>query len=112
MTPIRQLLSRIRWDKEFGRGVFELGYLDRFAEQIVVMPLKEVQLSEGERGCFVIADLEGRIHRIPFHRVREVYKDGQLIWQRLPQAAAVPQSKLRRARNQTRTRRLRPRPAG
>jgi uncharacterized protein (UPF0248 family) len=27
-------------------------------------------------------DGEGRIHRVPFHRVREVYKDGQRIWHR------------------------------
>jgi hypothetical protein len=29
MTPIHDLLSRIRHDKEFGRGRFEIGYWDR-----------------------------------------------------------------------------------
>ena len=29
-----------------------------------------------------IGDAEGQAHRVPFHRVREVYKDGQRIWHR------------------------------
>lgn len=82
MTPIRQVLSRIRWDPEFGRGVFEVGYLDRVAKQIVVVPLREIELPEGGRGGFSIVDAQGRTQRVPFHRVRQVYKDGRLIWQR------------------------------
>ena len=29
MTPIHELLDRIRWDKDFGQGRFEIGYHDR-----------------------------------------------------------------------------------
>ena len=29
MTPIHELLNRIRWDPEFGRGRFEIGFFDR-----------------------------------------------------------------------------------
>ena len=29
MQPIDKLLARIRWDREFGGAVFELGYYDR-----------------------------------------------------------------------------------
>jgi hypothetical protein len=32
--------------------------------------------------AFQIIDLEGQVHRIPFHRVREVYRDSQRIWHR------------------------------
>jgi MJ1316 RNA cyclic group end recognition domain len=31
---------------------------------------------------FQLTDAEGRTHRVPFHRVREVYKDSQRIWHR------------------------------
>jgi uncharacterized protein (UPF0248 family) len=31
MTPLHELLNRIRWDPEFGRGQFKIGYLDHFA---------------------------------------------------------------------------------
>ena len=34
MTPIHQLLARIRHDPQFGQGVFELGYLDRFDTEV------------------------------------------------------------------------------
>ena len=33
-----------------------------------------------------LLDVEGRSHRVPFRRVREVYEDAQRIWHR-PQAA-------------------------
>ena len=35
MTPIHELLNRIRWDEEFGRGRFELGYYDRHEDAVV-----------------------------------------------------------------------------
>jgi len=30
-----------------------------------------------------LMDVNGELQTIPFHRVREVYKDGNLIWSRL-----------------------------
>ena len=35
MIPIHHLLSRIRWDPDFGRGEFVLGYYDRILEEVV-----------------------------------------------------------------------------
>jgi uncharacterized protein (UPF0248 family) len=82
MQPIHELLSRIRWDKEFGAARFELGYHDRVDDRILRVPLHEVVFPEDEQGVFELIDDEGRSIRIPFHRVREVWKDGQVIWQR------------------------------
>ena len=82
MTPIHELLNRIRWDKEFGRGCFELGYYDRHEACIHRVTLPEVVFPEGERHTFEVMDESGTLRRIPFHRVREVYRGGQLIWQR------------------------------
>jgi uncharacterized protein (UPF0248 family) len=82
MQPIHEVLSRIRWDAEFGRGNFEIGYLDRFENRIVIVPLSEVRFPEDESNAFEIIGGDGTAHRIPFHRVREVHKDGQVIWQR------------------------------
>jgi uncharacterized protein (UPF0248 family) len=82
VQPIHELLSRIRWDTEFARGRFELGYHDRFAHQIVLVPLHEVRFPEDVPGMFELLDDQGESFRIPFHRVREVRKDGQVIWQR------------------------------
>ena len=82
MIPIHQLLSRIRWDPEFGRGTFDLGYFDRVADQVIIVPLRQVELLEYDRHAFSLTDAEGEVHRVPFHRVREVYKNGQRIWRR------------------------------
>jgi len=84
MIPIHELLNRIRWDPEFARGEFELGYFDRAEDRIILVALKEVTFPEDSRQTFQITDPEGQVHRIPFHRVREVYKDSQRIWQRGP----------------------------
>jgi len=41
-----------------------------------------VTFPEDSPQTFQLTDLEGKTHRIPFHRVREVYKDSQRIWHR------------------------------
>lgn len=82
--PIRELLSRIRWDEEFGRGEFVIGYYDRVADNIIHVPLSQVCCDAADHFSCQIADAEGESHMVPFHRIREVYKDGALIWQRHP----------------------------
>jgi uncharacterized protein (UPF0248 family) len=82
MVPIDELLNRIRWDPEFGRGEFQLGYFDRVEDRIIVLPLREIEFPQDQPHVFQFVDEAGEIHRIPFHRVREVYKNGQRIWQR------------------------------
>lgn len=82
MIPIHQLLNRIRWDEDFGRGRFEIGYLDQLEQRIVLVPFRELRFEEGNRFSFEIEGPDDEFQTIPFHRVREVYKDGRLIWQR------------------------------
>lgn len=82
MVPIHELLNRIRWDAGFARGAFQLGYYDRAENRIIRVPLKEVCFPAGQPRAFQLVDEEGTIHSIPFHRVREVYKDSRRIWHR------------------------------
>jgi len=82
MTPIHQLLSRIRHDPEFGTGDFELGYLDRVDGTIHRVSLRQITFPEGQHRVFELLDESGQARRIPFHRVREVFHDGRLIWHR------------------------------
>ena len=84
MMPLHELLNRIRWDKEFGIGEFEVGYSDRIEQKIIRIPFRRIRFVEGDRFSFQIDNAEGGVHTIPFHRVREVYKDGHLIWHRSP----------------------------
>lgn len=82
MIPIHELLHRIQWDPEYGRGEFLLGYFDRLEERIVQVPLRDVQLDPQDHFGFQALDEDGVAHSVPFHRVRAVWRDGELIWQR------------------------------
>lgn len=86
MMPIQELINRIRWDKEFAHGRFEISYYDRIKNDIISIPLNAVQFTEGDRYfAFQFFDDDGEAHAIPFHRVREVRKDGKSIWRRTPE---------------------------
>ena len=82
MMPIQELLNRIRWDQEFARGEFALGYYDRIKNKIITVPLKAIHFPEGDHYTFEVLDEEKAVHTVPLHRIREVRKGGALIWQR------------------------------
>ncbi len=82
MLPIQDLLNRIRWDKGFGAASFEIGYIDHIERKIMRIPFKKIHFEAGNHFSFELENEIGEISTIPFHRVREVYQDGVLIWQR------------------------------
>ena len=82
MQPLQDLLHRIRWDPEFGKGHFVLGYLDRVADQQRLVSLASVTFDPDRPRFFTIEDADGVIRHIPLHRVRTVYRDGVAIWER------------------------------
>ena len=84
MIPIKKLLSRIRWDPKFGKASFQLGYYDRAEDRIILVAFKELIFPPESTQTFQIVDADGQFQRVPFHRVREVYKDSQCIWRRGP----------------------------
>jgi uncharacterized protein (UPF0248 family) len=88
MIPIHELLNRIRWDPKFAKGTFELGYYDRAENRIILVPLKEVTFPRESPSTFQTVGPDGEVHRVPFHRVREVYKDAQRIWLRCDSSAS------------------------
>ena len=82
MIPIQDVLHRILWDPEFGRGKFVIGYYDRIEHEIILVPFREIIFPKDGPGIFELLDHEGQTHSIPLHRVKSVYKDGELIWHR------------------------------
>ena len=82
MVPIQDLLHRIRWDTEFGCGEFVIGYYDRIEHEIILVPFREIRFPKDGPGIFELIDQEGQTHSIPLHRVKSVYKNGELIWHR------------------------------
>jgi uncharacterized protein (UPF0248 family) len=88
VIPIHELFSRIRWDPEFGRAEFTIGYYDRVARRIVRVPLARIAFDPGH-AAFEALEEDGSSHRVPFHRVREVHRDGVLIWRRSARGGAA-----------------------
>ena len=82
MIPIQDLLHRIRWDLECSRGEFVIGYYDRIEHEIILVPFREIGFPKDGPGIFELLDHEGQCHSIPWHWVKSVYKDGELIWHR------------------------------
>ena len=82
MITIRELLNRIRWDRDYGREEFTVGYFDRVEERVILVPLVQVRFDPDDRFSFQLTDAAGEPLDIPLHRVCEVYRNGELIWRR------------------------------
>lgn len=82
MLPIHRLLSRIRWDPRFRAGRIEIGYYDRRENRILVVPLEAIAFPREAPRVFELRDPQGNWHCVPLHRVRRVYRDGRIIWER------------------------------
>ena len=82
MIPIHELLNRIRWDRKFARGHFEIGYLDHKQDHIIRVAFENIEFETDDHYFIHVTDDEQHAHNIPLHRIKEVYKDGTLIWHR------------------------------
>ncbi len=82
MIPLHELLNRVRWDEAFGRAEFELGYYDRVTGEIIFVPLASATFERTDDETFSIEDTSGRRISIPFHRVKQVRRNGAVIWSR------------------------------
>jgi uncharacterized protein (UPF0248 family) len=82
MHAIQDLLHRIQWDTDFGRADFVIGYADHVTRSIVRVPWQRVRFERGEHFALDVQEEDGSSHMVPLHRVREVWRDGRLIWQR------------------------------
>ena len=82
MIPIHQLLNRILWDETFSKADFEIGYYDRVEDKIIHVPFSELTLDKETHFSADITDNLGKVHMVPLHRIKEVYRNGELIWHR------------------------------
>jgi uncharacterized protein (UPF0248 family) len=92
VIPIHSLLDRIRWDPDFGHADFIIGYYDRVKRSLVQVPFARIQFDPGNRFSFAAVEADGSVHEVPLHRVREVHRNGELIWRRPPRRGLPEQS--------------------
>jgi uncharacterized protein (UPF0248 family) len=84
MVPIQDVLHRIRWDAAWRGGRFEIGYLDRVAGRVVRVPVTERLLDAARPESLAVHGADGVAFSLPLHRVRQVWRDGAIIWERRP----------------------------
>jgi uncharacterized protein (UPF0248 family) len=84
MIPIEDLLHRVQWDPGFAGAEVLVGYLDRVGHRIVRVRFDRIHLTRGDHFSFDAVEDDGSVHEVPLHRVREVWRDSVLIWQRGP----------------------------
>jgi len=82
MKPIQEILSRIRWDEKLSHEKFKIAYYDRFEKDLIVVALDELRFSPDDHFGFYVVDETGETHSIPYHRVKALYQNDKLIWQR------------------------------
>ena len=75
---IGDLLNKIRWDKNLKPEEYTIVYFDRISEGRF-----EVQfISISREGNFFIVIRKGEEVNIPLHRIRQVKRNGKVIWER------------------------------
>ncbi|MGO8858955.1 MAG: DUF504 domain-containing protein [Steroidobacteraceae bacterium] len=82
MIPIHELLARIRWDPAFGRGEFVIGYLDHDTSELRHAALRDARPDPENPSMLDIVDEHGLVVSLPLHRIRQVLRNGEVIWQR------------------------------
>ncbi|MGE3508130.1 MAG: DUF504 domain-containing protein [Vicinamibacterales bacterium] len=83
MRPIQEVLNRIRWDPSYQGGErFALTYVDHAKAIPVLVPFSSVTFDAGSSRMIGIEDGEGEVRKIPLHRIRQVFRDGVVIWER------------------------------
>ena len=84
MVPLHELLARIRWDEGFAAAHFEIAYLDHVEKRLIRIDLGEMRPDPESHSMFCILDRDGDLLSVPYHRVKQVFRNGELIWQREP----------------------------
>ncbi len=75
MVPIIDLLNKLKWSSEGKKEVYELCYYDRITGKEKRIEYKNIKGFDNQ--FFNLGDKE-----IPLHRIKKVYKNGKLIWER------------------------------
>ncbi|MBI2101790.1 DUF504 domain-containing protein [Candidatus Woesearchaeota archaeon] len=78
MTPIQDLLNKIKWDKRENTSDYTLFYFDRILNKMISVPYNNIKRLEGS---FMVLNNEDETN-IPLHRIKKVAKKDAIIWER------------------------------
>lgn len=75
MIPVKDLLNKIKWDKKENPEDYSIHYIDRITQKLKKIAYTDIISIEGN--FMLVGESE-----IPLHRIKQVRKKGQVIWQR------------------------------
>lgn len=79
MIYIRDLLNKIKWDPNEHPKDYTIFYYDRIKK--INKKLRFDYIKEIE-SLFILVEVDDKKINLPIHRIREVRKNGKLIWKR------------------------------
>jgi uncharacterized protein (UPF0248 family) len=83
MMPILKMLNKIKWSPNETWAEHELTYYNRITKKEIKTNFENI--TDVIDGLILIYDEECFQKQIPSHRIRKIYKKGELIWQRKKQ---------------------------
>lgn len=78
MTPIKDLLNKIKWDKREAPEQYLIFYFDRIEKTLIRIPYAKIKRLEGG---FMVLDNEEESN-VPLHRIKKVMKKDVVVWER------------------------------
>lgn len=75
MTTIKEMLDKIKWDSKEKGEEYEIGYWDRIEKKEI--RIKYEKIIDYDNLFMNLGESE-----IPLHRIKKVYKNGKLVWER------------------------------
>lgn len=79
MQTIKELLNKIKWDKNETPESYVLYYEDRIEKQLKPIKFKDVKRVEDN---FLVLENDLEETYIPLHRVKKVKTNGKTVWMR------------------------------
>ncbi|HLC19882.1 MAG TPA: DUF504 domain-containing protein [Candidatus Nanoarchaeia archaeon] len=79
MMPIHELISKIKWDPNEKPADYFLSYYDRILKSLIEFRFDDIASIEDS---FIQLYKEDKLLSIPFHRIKQIKKDGKIVWER------------------------------
>ncbi|MBW3001982.1 DUF504 domain-containing protein [Candidatus Woesearchaeota archaeon] len=79
MIPIKELLNKIKWDKNENPEDYTVGYYDRLKKEIIEFPFTSIKEIDEN---FMLVEVAGEEKTIPLHAIKIVRKKGEQLWKR------------------------------
>lgn len=80
MITIINLLNKIKWDNREKDNQFKIGYYDRIGNKLIFINFEDIIFEKGNKFNFCLKGAEEEIHEIPFHRIKQVIKNDEIMW--------------------------------